>query len=87
LTSRPIAAVANKVSSTKAAKQEALDRYFNDLRMKVNPAGMRTQDEPGFNKKLQDWISNGVANRGEIGKGGLTKQEHLLKYQEIIKRC
>ncbi len=73
-----------RLVAQKAAKDEALDKYFTDLKMKINPAGMRTQDTPGFNQKLQAWIANGIANKNEIGKGGLAKQNHLMKFQELL---
>jgi len=73
-----------RLAAKKAAKEEALNKYFADLKGKINPAGMRTQDVAGFNKKLNDWISTGVLNRKEIAKGGLAQQAHLIKYQELL---
>jgi len=81
---RPIAQLQGQLLAKKAAKEEALDKYFQDLKMKINPAGMRTQDVPGFNQKLTNWISSGIANKSAIAKGGLAQQEHLLKYQELL---
>ncbi len=79
-----IARTQQRLAAQKAAKDEALDKYFTDLKMKINPAGMRTQDTPGFNQKLQAWIADGIANKNEIAKGGLAKQNHLMKYQELL---
>ena len=79
-----VARTQQRLVAQKAAKDEALDKYFTDLKMKINPAGMRTQDTPGFNQKLQAWIANGIANKNEIGKGGLAKQNHLMKFQELL---
>ena len=81
---RPIAQLQGQLLAKKAAKEEALDKYFQDLKMKINPAGMRTQDVPGFNEKLTNWISSGIANKSSIAKGGLAQQDHLLKYQELL---
>lgn len=79
-----VAALQQRLAAQKAAKDEALDKYFADLRMKINPAGMRTQDTPGFNLKLQNWIANGMANKSEIAKGGLAKESHLLGFQDLL---
>lgn len=83
---RPIMALQQKLIAQKAAKEEALDKYFLDLKNKINPAGMRTQDLPEWNKELANWISNGVMNRKEIAKGGMAQQEHLLKYQDLLSK-
>ena len=80
-----IARTQQRLATQKAAKDEALDKFFTDLKMKINPAGMRTQDTPGFNQKLQAWIADGIANKNEIAKGGLAKQNHLMKYQELLR--
>lgn len=79
-----LAAMQQKLAAQKAAKDEALDKYFTDLRSKINPAGMRTQDTPGFNQKLQSWIANGIQNKNEIAKGGLAKEAHLLGFQDLL---
>ena len=83
---RPIMALQQKLAAKKAAKDEALDKYFLDLKNKINPAGMRTQDLPEWNKELGDWISNGVINRKEIAKGGMAQQEYLIKYQNLLSK-
>lgn len=83
---RPIMALQQKLAAKKAAKDEALDKYFLDLKNKINPAGMRTQDLPEWNKELGDWISNGVMNRKEIAKGGMAQQEYLIKYQNLLSK-
>lgn len=83
---RPLASLQQKLAAKKAAKDEALDKYFLDLKNKINPAGMRTQDLPEWNKELADWISNGVMNKKEIAKGGMAQQEHLLKYQDLLSK-
>jgi hypothetical protein len=83
---RPLAALQQKLAAKKAAKDEALDKYFLDLKNKINPAGMRTQDLPEWNKELENWISNGVMNRKEIAKGGMAQQEYLLKYQNLLSK-
>ena len=43
---QPLAALQGKLLAQKAAKEEALDKYFNDLKGKINQAGMRSTDLP-----------------------------------------
>jgi hypothetical protein len=75
----------------RAAKEEALNQYFNDLPNKINTAGVRVQDldDPqfgGINKDIEAWRSNWLMNKDAIKKGGMPQQQHLQQYQEILRK-
>ncbi len=90
-----IARTQQRLAAQKAAKDEALDKYFNDLQNKINTAGVRTQDlkmnpadpnSPGILTDIEQWGNNWMQNKEAIRKGGLPQQQHLNKFQEIIRK-
>lgn len=87
---QPLAQLQGQLLAKKAAKEEALNKYFTDLSGKINTAGVRTQDleSPigGINKDLEQWRQDWVANKDSISKGGMAQQEHLSKYQNILRK-
>lgn len=84
LDSQKLANLEGQLLAKKAAKEEALDKYFRDLRGKVNPAGMRGQDLAGWTEKYNEWVANGIKNKDAISKGGVSQQKHLLDYQDLM---
>jgi hypothetical protein len=90
-----IARTQQRLAAQKAAKDEALDKYFNDLQNKINTAGVRTQDlkmnpanpnSPGILTDIEQWGNNWMQNKEAIRKGGLPQQQYLNKFQEIIRK-
>lgn len=79
-----------RIDAEKQAKDEALNQYFTDLQGKINTAGVRVQDldseHGGINKDIEGWRQSWLANKDEIKKGGLAQQEHLAKYNEILRK-
>lgn len=83
--------LAAQLQAKKAAKDEALNQYFNDLPNKINTAGVRKQDldDPkygGINREIEAWRTNWLQNKDAIKKGGIPQQEHLGKFQEILRK-
>ena len=69
--------LAAQLQAKKAAKDEALNQYFNDLPNKINTAGVRKQDldDPkygGINREIEAWRTNWLQNKDAIKKGGLS---------------
>ncbi len=81
---QPLARLQGELLAKKAAKEEALDKYFNDLKGKITSAGMRSIDVKPFNEKLKNWISQGITNKSEIAKGGVAYQNHLEGYNSLV---
>ena len=84
-----------KLAAKKAAKEEALNKYFTDLQGKINTAGVRTKDlridssnpaSPGILTDIENWQKNWLSNKESISKGGLAQQEHLNRFNEIVRR-
>jgi len=79
-----------RVEAERQAKEEALNQYFTDLQGKINTAGVRVQDLDseygGINKDIEGWRQSWLANKDEIKRGGLAQQEHLAKYNEILRK-
>lgn len=79
-----------RVEAERQAKEEALNQYFTDLQGKINTAGVRGQDLDseygGINKDIEGWRQSWLANKDEIKRGGLAQQEHLAKYNEILRK-
>lgn len=90
LNNQPLLQLQGQLLAKKAAKEEAVNKYFTDLSTKINTAGVRTQDLQsqfgGINKDIEDWRSSWIANKDEISKGGMAQQEHLMRYQNILRR-
>jgi hypothetical protein len=70
------------------AKKEALDKYFMDYEKSLNSAGMRTQDQDVFLKKLAENKQYYLQNRDKIlnpGRYGAEAQsEYMSKYKDIL---
>jgi hypothetical protein len=84
-----------KLAAKKSAKEDALNKYFTDLQGKINTAGVRTKDlridpsnpaSPGILTDIENWQKNWNINKDSIAKGGLAQQEHLNKFNEIVRR-
>lgn len=92
---QPLAQLKGQLLAKKAAKEEALNKYFTDLQGKINTAGVRTKDlkldpknpaSPGILTDIENWQKDWSANRESISKGGLAQQEHLNKFNEIVRK-
>lgn len=86
----PTVEYAQRLQAKKQAKDEALNQYFNDLQTKINTAGVRVQDlsspQGGINDEIEKWKQDWLLNKDNIKKGGLPQQEHLSKFQNILRR-
>lgn len=63
------------------AKAEALDKYFTDLPKTFNPAGVRKQELPAFDKAVANYKDFSLINRKELASGKnpqLTRQAQEL---------
>jgi hypothetical protein len=70
------------------AKREALDKYFMDYEKSLNPAGMRTQDQDAFLKKLSETKQYYLKNKDKIlnpAKYGAEAQSQLMAgYKDVL---
>jgi hypothetical protein len=71
-----------------AAKREAIDKYFMDYEKSLNPAGMRTQDQDAFLKKIAETKQYYLKNRDKIlnpAKYGAEAQSQLMSgYKDAL---
>jgi len=65
ISSKPIN-LAIQLEQKEQAKKEALDKYFMDYERSINPAGMRSQDQDVFLKKLGEAKQYYLQNRDKI---------------------
>ena len=69
------------------AKNEALDKYYQDEMSKLSPAGMREQDVPifseKFNKLKEVWVKNKEAIKNPTKYGFEKAQEYERLRQEL----
>ena len=86
----PTVEYAQRIQAKKQAKDEALNQYFNDLQTKINTAGVRQQDlsspQGGINDEIEKWKQDWLLNKDAIKKGGSPQQEHLSKFQNILRK-
>jgi hypothetical protein len=70
------------------SKREALDKYFMDYEKSLNPAGMRTQDQDAFLKKLAETKQYYLKNKDKIlnpAKYGAEAQSQLMAgYKDVL---
>ena len=87
---QPLAQLQAQLMAKKAAKEEALNKYYSDLQGKINLAGVRTQDLQGplggITQDVENWKQDWLKNKNEIAKGGLAQQQHLSKFQDILRK-
>lgn len=81
---QPLAQLQGQLLAKQQAKEEALDKYYNDLTGKITSAGMHSKDIPGFLKEKEDLAKYWNSNKNEISKGGLAKQEFDAKANKIF---
>ena len=84
VSSQPLAQLQGQLLAKKQAKEEALDKYYNDLTGKITSAGMHSKDIPGFLKEKEDLAKYWNSNKNEISKGGLAKQEFDARANKIF---
>jgi len=84
VSSQPLAQLQGQLLAKKQAKEEALDKYYNDLNGKITSAGMHSKDIPGFLKEKEDLAKYWNSNKNEISKGGLAKQEFDARANKIF---
>jgi hypothetical protein len=63
------------------AKAAALDKYFTDLPKTFNPAGLRKQEIPAFDKAVADYKNFSITNRKELASG--RNPELIRRAQEL----
>jgi len=87
---QPLVQLQAQLAAKKAAKEEALNKYYSDLQGKINLAGVRTQDLQGplggITQDVENWKQEWLKNKNEIAKGGLAQQQHLSKFQDILRK-
>lgn len=87
---QPLAQLQGQLLAKKAAKEEALNKYYSDMQGKINLAGVRNQDLQGqfggINQDIENWKQSWLLNKDAISKGGLAQQEHLSKFQDILRK-
>lgn len=81
---QPLAQLQGQLLAKQQAKEEALDKYYNDLTGKITSAGMHSKDIPGFLKEKEDLAKYWNSNKNEISKGGLAKQEFDARANKIF---
>jgi|GEM_PF-2947618 len=67
----------------KQAKDEALDKYYQDIPKSINPAGVRTQDIPGFMDKVNGAREFYQKNRDAIKNPRLDRGAAQSQYQAM----
>lgn len=70
-----------KQKAKEDAKAEALDKYFTDLPKTFNPAGLRKQEIPAFDKAVDNYKNFSITNRKELASG--RNPELIRKAQEL----
>jgi hypothetical protein len=75
----PYVQYADKLKREKAAKDEAIDKYYQNLPNTLNPKGMRDQDIPGLNEKVSEIQKYWMENRDAIRKGNTPEAFNLSK--------
>lgn len=59
-----------------AAKDQALDKYFNDLPSRLNGAGLADEDIPGLNNRVDEIKKMYLQNKDAIRKGGAARYNY-----------
>lgn len=76
--------------ASQRAKQETFDEYLGSLEKSVTPAGMRTQDVPGFTNKAKEWTNFGIQKKREIQNpaldGGAALSEFRALHKDLLAR-
>jgi hypothetical protein len=78
---QPLAQLQGQLLAKKAAKEEALNKYFYDLQGKINTAGVRQVDVAGIDQDIKNWQQSWSKDAK-----GLQKLEHQANYQNILRR-
>jgi hypothetical protein len=80
--------LAIQLEQKEQAKKEALDKYFMDYEKSLNPAGMRTQDQDVFLKKLAENKEYYLQNRNKILNpskyGAEAQSEYMSRFKNIL---
>jgi hypothetical protein len=86
----PYRVAIQKAQAQKAAKDEALNQYYNKLGDSLNTAGVRLQELHseigGILKDIEQWKVNAMSDRGNIKNGGMPQQQHMALYQSILNK-
>lgn len=87
ISSKPVN-LAIQLYQKEEAKKEALDKYFMDYEKSLNPAGMRTQDQDVFLKKLQENKAYYLKNRDKILNparyGAEAQSQYMSNFKSIL---
>src|SRR5690606_1707117 len=88
LDSRPHTQLYINLMQREQAKNEAFDNYLRNLNKSINPAGLRNQERPIFEKKLKEWQQFGMNNRDRLRNprtdGGAASMEFQTRYQDLL---
>lgn len=66
----------------RAAKEEALDKYFGELPKTLNSAGLRDEDIEGVNKRVDGLKQYYLQNKDAIRKGGAARYNYEKAIRE-----
>jgi len=81
--SSPYRAAYERNQRLKAAKEEALNKYFTELPNKINSAGVRDAERPVIDRKLLDIKKFGIENKDAIAKGGAARFNYEKEIQGL----
>lgn len=88
LDTQPFANMYHQYMMRQQAKDEALDKYFQDFGKSITPAGMRNQDIPVLTDKTNEWRNFYTQNREKISNprldGGKAYSEYMSRYQDQL---
>lgn len=84
LNTQPLAALQGKLMAAEQERQAQLDKYFQSFEDKINPAGVRTDDENVIADKTQKWKEWSQQNKKALLKGDVnTVQQFKEGFQDI----
>lgn len=88
LDSQPYVNLYNQFAAKKQAKDDALDKYFQEFGKNITPAGMRNQDIPFLTAKTNEWRDFYSKNKSAIMNprldGGKAYSEYMSRYQDQL---
>lgn len=81
----PYVQYAEKLRQQKAAKDEALDKYYQNLPNTINEKGLRDQDVEGLHERVGDMQKYWMENKNQIRKGTTPEAYNYGKMLRDIK--
>ena len=72
---QPLVQLQAQLLAKKQAREEALDRYFENKTKEITRKGIADNDIDGYNKRLNNLKDTWYANKDSISKGGQAKRQ------------